>query len=58
MCEFALMDPNPFAHIPAGNGLYLFEAKFPFSTMAELETFGQKSGPPHSECIFPDRIAT
>lgn len=44
MCEFALMDPNPFAHIPAGNGLYLFEAKLPFSTMAELKTFGQKWG--------------
>jgi len=44
MREFALMDPNPFAHIPAGNGLYLFEAKFPFSTMAELKTFGQAWG--------------
>lgn len=44
MREFAMTDPTPFSHIPAGNGLYLFEVKFPFSTMAELEAFGQAWG--------------
>lgn len=44
MHEFALIDPNPFSHIPTGKGLYLFETKFPFSTMAELNAFGEAWG--------------